>query len=146
MAGGPAAGKERESRRKPESPSNAASAGAGQTALVTEAEDLAPLTEIQERTLRRTQLLKLKAEAELERLEKAPARRGREGASSPSGKDASKDAGAAKPKPIDPKQVKAGYQKAIELAPRAVDRDGTCGQVAQTEKLAGCLSPRRGGT
>ena len=45
---------------------------AGQASLGTESEDLAPLTEIQERTLRRTQLLKLKAEAELARLEKAP--------------------------------------------------------------------------
>ena len=38
--------------------------------LGTESDDLAPLTEIQQRTLRRTQLLKLKAEAELERMEK----------------------------------------------------------------------------
>ena len=38
----------------------------------TESDDLAPLTEMQERTLRRTQLLKLKAEAELARLEKSP--------------------------------------------------------------------------
>ena len=80
------------------------------------AEDLAPLTEIQERTLRRTQLLKLKAEAELERLEKSPpgrpARR--------SDKDR-KDA-AVRGKAVDPKQIKAGYQKAIELAPRAVEQ------------------------
>jgi len=40
--------------------------------LATESEDLARLTEIQQRTLRRTQLLKLKAEAELARLEKPP--------------------------------------------------------------------------
>ena len=44
------------------------------------------------------------------------------GQDSASGKDEPQDAAAAKPKPVDPKQIKAGYQKAIELAPRAVEQ------------------------
>ncbi len=56
------------------------SPGAGHASLGTESEDLAPLTETQERTLRRTQLLKLKAEAELARLEKPTHRSEAEGA------------------------------------------------------------------
>ena len=95
-------------------------AGTGHAALGTESEDLAPLKEMQERTLRRTQLLKLKAEAELSRLEKSPPPDpAQQGQDSSSGKDEPRDAAAAKPKPVDPKQIKAGYQKAIELAPQA---------------------------
>ena len=95
-------------------------AGAGHPALGTESEDLAPLKEMQERTMRRTQLLKLKAEAELSRLEKSPPpdpdQKGHDPAT---GKAEPRDATGAKPKPVDPKQIKVGYQKAIELAPRA---------------------------
>ncbi len=101
-------------------PVQAPVAGTSHAALGTESEDLAPLKEMQERTLRRTQLLKLKAEAELARLEKTPppdpAQKGHD--SSP-GKDEPADAAGAKPKPVDPKLIKAGYQKAIELAPQA---------------------------
>ena len=81
--------------------------------LSTESEDLAPLVESEQRTSRRTQLLKLKAEAELERLEKSlpPA------AEEPS--DATQDATTAQPRKVDPEQLKAGFQKAIELAPQA---------------------------
>ena len=111
-------------RDETEPASKGPSAGTGHAALGTESEDLAPLTEIQERTLRRTQLLKLKAEAELARLEKPPPPdAGAEaGTTQPPEKTIRKDAGAAKPKPVDPKQIKAGYQKAIELAPRAVEQ------------------------
>ncbi len=95
-------------------------AGTGHSALGTESEDLAPLKEMQDRTLRRTQLLKLKAEAELARLEKTPppdpAQKGQD--SSPR-KDEPGKAEGAKPKPVDPKLIRAGYQKAIELAPQA---------------------------
>ena len=104
------------------SASKAPSAAAAHPALSTEKEDLAPLTEIQQRTLRRTQLLKLKAEAELTRLEKSPPQGAGQGAESSSGKDEPPDAGAGKPKPVDPKLLKAGFQKAIELAPRAVEQ------------------------
>jgi Ca-activated chloride channel homolog len=98
-------------------------ANTGQTALATEREDLAPLTEIQERTLRRTQLLKLKAEAELARPDPPQSPAGQQkGQAPPSGKDDPNDADAAKSKPVDPKQIKAGYQKAIELAPKAVEQ------------------------
>jgi len=85
-------------------------ASSGPASLGTESEDLAPLTRLQERTHRRTQLLKLKAEAERERLEKSPP-------AAPQEKD--KNAPSGKP---DPEQLKAGYQKAIELAPRAVEQ------------------------
>jgi len=99
------------------------STGTGQTPLASESENLAPLTEIQQRTLRRTQLLKLKAEAELARLEKAPPPAGEQkGNNPPSGKDDPRDSKAAKPGAVDPKEIKAGYQKAIELAPRAVEQ------------------------
>jgi Ca-activated chloride channel homolog len=97
------------------------SPGGGQGTLASEREGLAPLTEMQDRTLRRTQLLKLKAEAEMARLEKSPPPDAEQKGHDPSaGKDDPKDAGPAKPKPIDPKLIKAGFQKAIELAPRAV--------------------------
>jgi Ca-activated chloride channel homolog len=99
------------------------SSSAGQAALGSEREDLAPLTEIQERTLRRTQLLKLKAEAELERLEKSPPPAAAQEDDHPAAaKDEPTQAGDAQPKPVDPKLVKAGYQKAIELVPRAVEQ------------------------
>jgi len=99
------------------------SAGTGHPALGTEREDLAPLTDLQERTLRRTQLLKLKAEGELARPEQPhPPDAGQKGHDSSSGKDDQGNAGAAQSKPVDPKQEKAGYQKAIELVPRAVEQ------------------------
>ena len=102
--------------------------------LGTEREDLAPLTEIQERTLRRTQLLKLKAEAELARLEKSPPPdAGRRGMTRPPARTTRRMPAAAKSKPVDPKQIKAGYQKAIELAPQSRRADGTGGQVAQAK-------------
>jgi Ca-activated chloride channel family protein len=117
------AGKNDPHRDQTQPASKSPSAGTGQSALATEQEDLAPLTEFQERTLRRTQLLKLKAEAELARPEPPqPPEPARKGQDSPSGKDDPEDAGAAKSKPVDPKQIKAGYQKAIELAPRAVEQ------------------------
>ncbi len=95
----------------------------GVSAITSEREDLEPLTETQARTHRRTQLLKLKAEAELARMEKSPPAE-----AEPKGPDPGattgdpKDAGPAKPKPVDPKLIKAGYQKAIDLAPRAAQQ------------------------
>jgi Ca-activated chloride channel family protein len=87
---------------------------AGPASLGTESEDLAPLTRLQERTQRRTQLLKLKAEAEREALEKAPPPDAQQ-------KEEKNEKNAPSAKP-DPEQLKAGYQKAIELAPRAVEQ------------------------
>jgi Ca-activated chloride channel homolog len=122
-AGGPAPKKDanRDSKAA-ESATKDRSAGAGQSNPGIATEDLAPITEAQERTLHRTQMLKLKAEAELERLEKAPPVADQTGKGSPAGKDASKNASASGPKPPDPKEIKAGYQKAIELAPRGVEK------------------------
>ena len=102
----------RPSETKPSRHRRAICSGRSAAALGTESEELAPLAELQERTLRRTQLLKLKAEAELARPETPP----------PPDAGAEQSAGAAGPKPLDPEQIKAGYQKAIELAPRAVEQ------------------------
>ena len=91
--------------------------------LGTQSEDLAPVTDSQERTLRRTKPLKIKAEAELARMEaqRTPAPVPKKDDPT-SGKDASQDGSATKPRPVDPKLIKAGYQKAIELAPKAVSQ------------------------
>jgi len=103
--------------------SKSPSAGTGHAALGTQREDLAPLTEIQERTLRRTQLLKLKAEAELARTEKSPPPdAGQKGHDSSTGKDSPPGAGSHRSQPVDPQQLKAGFQKAIERTPRAVEQ------------------------
>ncbi len=87
---------------KPSLHRKAPSAGTGHAALGTEREDLAPLTEIQERTLRRTQLLKLKAEAELARLEKSPPPDAAQKRHDPAGKDDPQDAGAPSRNPSIP--------------------------------------------
>jgi hypothetical protein len=91
--------------------------------LELESEDLTRLIELQEQTRRRTQLLNLKAEAELERVEKSPPPEtgAPNDALSPDAND--QPAGqAGSPKPVDPEQIKAGYRKAIELLPQAVER------------------------
>jgi Ca-activated chloride channel homolog len=110
-------------RNETESSSKTQSAGAGSPALGSEREDLGPLTDLQQRTLRRTQMLKLKAEAELERLEKTQSSGDKHQTPKPSpGKNDPPNAEAAKSKPADPKETKAGYQKAIELTPKAVEQ------------------------
>jgi hypothetical protein len=101
----------------------AQSASTGSHVLGSQREDLEPLTESEQRTLRRTQLLKPKAEAELERLETAEASGApKQSPGQTPGKTDPPDAGDAKSKPVDPKEVKAGYKKAIELAPKAVEQ------------------------
>jgi hypothetical protein len=70
-------------------------------------------------------LVKLKAESELERLKTSPS------ADAPptisrekntkSEEDDGSDAGAAQPESVDPEQIKAGYERAIDLAPQAVE-------------------------
>jgi Ca-activated chloride channel family protein len=97
--------------------------GIAQGHLGTKDEDLAPIAEGQERTQRRTRLLKLKAEAELERLEKSgPPGAEKNGQGAGSTKNNAPAPAPGQPSTPDPKQVRAGYQKAIELGPRAVDR------------------------
>lgn len=81
------------------------------------AEDLVKLAESQERTLKKSRLLAPKAEAELGRLESAPPAVSPNGAD-PNGPPAQPE-GAQQP---DPEEVKAGYRKAIELAPQAVEQ------------------------
>jgi Ca-activated chloride channel homolog len=118
-----AAGKDEPKPDQSQPAQNSPSAGVPPQSLANLEEDLAPVTEVQERTRRRTQLLKLKAEAELERLEKSPPPD-----AAPKGHDAtptkknSPGAADAQPSTPDPKQMKAGYQKAIELGPRAVEK------------------------
>ena len=109
-------------------------------------EDLAPLTEIQERTLRRTQLLKLKAEAELARLEKPPPPGAEQkGQDSTSGKDDPPKAPGRQAK-TRRSQADQGWLSEGDRAGAASRRaDGTGGQIAQTEGPPGCLPAGRGG-
>lgn len=115
-------------RAAPGKASPASAATSGQQAHGIEETDSARLTDMQERTRRRTQLLKLKAEAELERLEKMPPPDAEQKQDdTKTEKDDQqhgdpKGAAAGKPKPIDPEEIKAGYRKAIELAPQAVEQ------------------------
>jgi Ca-activated chloride channel homolog len=103
-------------------PPGTLSAAAGESSLVSGDEDLARLLEVQERTLRRTRLLKPKAEAQLARVKQAPpppaAEEQKKGAASR--KDDARPGPGAEPKPVDPKAMQAGYEKAIELSPQAV--------------------------
>jgi len=118
------------------------SAGAGHPPLGTEREDLAPLTEMQERTLRRTQLLKLKAEAELARLKKQPPPgAGPDGDDSSSGKANGRNAPAGKSKPVDPEQEKAGIEKAIELSPQAVGHMERAAKALKQKDRQAAFSP-----
>ena len=133
-----AADKKEREREKSAPGSESAQASGGPPVLGADNEDLARLAETQERTERRTQLLKLKAEAELARLKEQPAAVAPAEAEKPSaGKDSSKDAPDEKPKPVDPEKIKAGYQKAIELAPKAA------GQMERAAKVARAKGPRR---
>jgi hypothetical protein len=75
------------------------------------------LAETQETTTRRTDLLKAKAQVELEQVEKMPPPQAPPKADPPDPKDPKK----ATPTPPDPEKIKAGLRKAIELAPKAVE-------------------------
>jgi hypothetical protein len=75
------------------------------------------LAETQETTSRRTDLLKAKAQVELEQVEKMPAPQAPPKADPPDPKDPKKAA----PTPPDPEKIKAGLRKAIELAPKATE-------------------------
>ena len=123
--------------RKPhdsDGPAGAASqqpvAGGTDPGLGLDDRELAQLAELQTKTLRRTQLLKLKAEAELQRLENSPPPGTSQAPGRPDAQPAppqtspDKDAGTppAPPAAVDPEQAKAGYRKAIERAPEAVEQ------------------------
>ena len=91
---------------------------------------------------RRTHLLKLKAEAELARLKEQPAAVARKEAEEPSaGKDSSKNAPQEKPKPVDPEKIKAGYQKAIELAPKAAGQMERAAKALKLKDRAAAYPP-----
>ncbi len=80
-------------------------------------DDLKQLVESQERTLRKTRLLAPKAEQELEQLESQPASETPEVTKKPEDSNETEQ-----PTEVDPEEVKAGYRKAIELAPQAVEQ------------------------
>jgi Ca-activated chloride channel homolog len=118
------------------------SAGGGHPSLGTEGEDLGRLAETQERTLRRTRLLKLKAEAELARVQESPTPdAAQKGNDTQSGKSSPSDPAAPKSKPVDPAQVKAGYQKAIELAPQAVGQMEKAGKALKQKDRPAAYPP-----
>ena len=75
------------------------------------------LKEQQERTLRKTRLLGRKAESEMAQVEKLPKADEIANDPVPDGSDNPSAAG----QKIDPEAIKAGYQKAMELAPKAVE-------------------------
>lgn len=89
--------------------------GSGPPRLEIDDANLSELAESQERTLKKTRLLAPKAEAELQRLENSPA---------PEivGNGKPDDPTKAPQPQVDPEQMKAGYRKAIELAPKAVEQ------------------------
>lgn len=96
--------------------------GRPQTAGVEADQSLAPLVVRQERTQRRTQLLQMKAQAELDRLEQTSEADPAESATGEAaGGDTDPDDAAEHPNhSVDPEQVKQWYRQAIELAPQAV--------------------------
>ena len=73
------------------------------------------LAELQERTQHRTELLKIKADLELQQLDKQP----QPPAPPPPGNDP--NGSAAKVQGPDPEAVKKGLRKAVELAPKAAE-------------------------
>ena len=77
-------------------------------------DDLTKWEEQQSRTLKRARLLGPKAESELNDLEKTPA------PSTPAVDPAQGETAATGQPEVDPEEAKAGYRKAIELAPQAV--------------------------
>jgi len=102
-------------------------------------EEVVELAEEQEHTARRTELLKLKAEVELKRVEQMPpAQAGQPAPPAPAGQPAppappSQPPGPAgqqdddkklaqPPAPPDPEKIKVGLRKAVELAPKAVEK------------------------
>ena len=89
--------------------------------LPVDEKDLAELLAKQEKALRKTQLLSPKAESELQQVESQPKPDEAEN-NDATGSDptAQSDSSVAAPPKVDPEAIKAGYRKAIELAPKAV--------------------------
>ncbi len=78
--------------------------------------DFVELTKVQEKTLRRARLLAPRAEIELEQLESQMTAANDASVVKPDDPDPSVQASE-----VDPEEMKAGFQKAIELAPKAVE-------------------------
>ncbi|MDB5387199.1 MAG: hypothetical protein JWM11_2845 [Planctomycetaceae bacterium] len=97
------------------SPQNIAGSASEKPELENGPDELKLLSESQEKVVRKTRLLAPKAEAELNRLENAPPP-----PAPPAPADKSKPTDS-KQQP-DPELAKAGYRKAIELAPKAVEQ------------------------
>ena len=74
----------------------------------------------QEIALRKTRLLAPKAESELQQLEREPKLDERLPNTPAGGEGPSAATSSETPAPVDSEAIKAGYQKALELAPRAV--------------------------
>ncbi len=114
--------------KPPESPSNEKTADE-QPMLEIADNDFLKLAETQERTLKRTRLLVPKAEAELQQLANAPA-------PNPPANEAKLEDGPAQPPQVDPEQAKAGFRKAIELAPQAVEQqESTAAALKKKDRL-----------
>lgn len=130
---------DQESESTPEEPGivpSGKSSAAGNE-LIESDDARARLSNMQERTRRRTQLLKLKAEAEFERLVQQAAPEAKLKAE---GDDTTKDqdsSDAAELKTPDPEQLKAGLQVAIERAPQAVEQmEAALKALRQTDRQA----------
>ncbi|MCY3024532.1 MAG: hypothetical protein NTW87_36620, partial [Planctomycetota bacterium] len=86
-------------------------------------EDVGELAELQEKTAHRTELLKAKADAELKQVEQMPQPPAQPnpppGPKDPKTDDSKQPQG---PAPVDPEKLKEGYRKAVELAPKAVEK------------------------
>jgi len=85
--------------------------------LAVEEPNWTELQESQEKALRKARLLAPKAEAELSRLDAEP-----QPETVPPNPDPQQPQDPQQPKQVDPEEVKAGYRKAIELAPSAVEQ------------------------
>lgn len=106
--------------------------------LIESDDDRARLSNMQERTRRRTQLLKFKAEAEVERLAQQPAPEAKPEAEG--GDTTNKDqqpSDATGLKAPDREQLKAGLRVAIERAPQAVEQmEAALKALRQTDRQA----------
>ena len=98
-------------------PISASSPSASPQQLAVEEPNWKDLQESQEKALRKARLLAPKAEAELSRMDAEP----QPDAVQPD-PDPQQPQDPQQPKKIDPEEVKAGYRKAIELAPSAVEQ------------------------
>ena len=87
-----------------------------QQKLEVDDQDWSQLLKKQERVLRKARLLRPKAESELSQVESQPTAEQTANTTSPTESENAD----AKPK-VDPEAIKAGYLKAIELAPKAVE-------------------------